>query len=117
MKDWTGNSVAIYATHGASNHSEEVRAEEDFYATDPSAVEALMKVEKFSHNVFEPACGEGHIAKVLESHGYKVLLNDIVKRNYGEYFPGDFLTINSDEYAGMDIVTNPPYKKIGRAHV
>lgn len=57
MKDWTGNATSIYATHGASNHSESERAVFDYYATDPEAVEKLLEVEEFSHYIFEPACG------------------------------------------------------------
>lgn len=51
MKDWTGNATSIYATHGASNHSESDRADLDYYATDPDAVRKLLEREKFFHNV------------------------------------------------------------------
>ncbi len=33
--DWTGNTAAIYATLGASNHSLGERQAEDYYATEP----------------------------------------------------------------------------------
>lgn len=82
MKDWNGNSTAIFATHGASNHSEEERADLDYYATDPQAVEMLLEREKFFHKVWEPACGGGHIADVLINHGYDVKCTDIVNRGY-----------------------------------
>lgn len=36
-KDWTGNGNSIYKTLGASNHTEEERENDDFYATDPVA--------------------------------------------------------------------------------
>ena len=80
MQDWTGNATSIYATHGASNHSELERAEQDYYATDPEAVEKLLKVEDFFHYILEPACGGCHISKVLCENGFDVVSWDIVKR-------------------------------------
>ena len=40
-QDWTGNKVAAFVTLAASNHSEGEREENDYYATDPKAVEFL----------------------------------------------------------------------------
>jgi hypothetical protein len=45
MKDWTGNAKAIFACHGASNHSKEIRQTNDYYATDPKALELLLELE------------------------------------------------------------------------
>ena len=50
--DWTGNKQSIYATHGASNHSKGERADRDYYATDPQAVEELLKRETFKKYIF-----------------------------------------------------------------
>lgn len=110
MNDWTGNATSIFATHGASNHSESDRAELDYYATDPAAVEALLEVEQFNKCVLEPACGGCHISKVLEEHGHHVLSYDIVDRG-SVYQTGiqDFLLLNPP-HNHMDIITNPPYK-------
>ena len=107
MEDWTGNKRSIYATLGASNHADHERQREDFYATEPIAVEHLMKLEQFNESIWEPACGEGHISKVLAAHGYKVVSSDLVDRGYGGV--GDFLAMDNIEWKG-DIVTNPPYK-------
>lgn len=59
--------------------------------------------------VWECACGEGHISKVLESHGYDVVSTDLVYRGYGRLNPCDFLLENVVDFSG-DIITNPPYK-------
>ena len=40
-KDWTGNKNSIFKTLGASSHTEKEREENDFYATDPKAIELL----------------------------------------------------------------------------
>ena len=109
-KDWTGNSKAIFATHGASNHSEEERADLDYYATDPEAVEKLLEVEEFFHYILEPACGGGHIAEVLLKHGHDVLCSDIVDRGYEhQALTTDFLKCGYVPRNSRDIITNPPY--------
>lgn len=107
-KDWTGNSNSIYKTLGASNHTDKQRQREDFYATDPIAAEWLLKLETFSPNVWECACGEGHLSKVFEKAGYSVRSSDLIDRGFGEHGI-DFLGIDNIEYNG-DIITNPPYK-------
>ena len=105
-KDWTGNSKATYSCHGASNHSDTEREVNDYYATPPSAVEMLLELENFSKSIMEPACGQGHIAEVLKSHGYTVCATDLINRGYGVWGV-DFFNIN--EPTDMDIITNPPY--------
>lgn len=107
QNDWTGNTKSIYVTLGASNHVEEERQEHDYYATHPSATEWLCSLETFSKDILEPACGEGHISKVLEKHGYNVESFDLIDRGYGEGGI-DFLQYN--EVVDKDIVSNPPYK-------
>ena len=72
MKDWTGNSNSIYKTLGASNHTEKERETNDYYATEPKALELLLDYEDFSHFVWECACGGGHLSEVLKSRGYNV---------------------------------------------
>ena len=42
-KDWTGNGKSIFTTLGASNHTEKEREINDYYATDPIAVDALLQ--------------------------------------------------------------------------
>lgn len=110
-RDWTGNATAIFATHGASNHSERKRSAHDFYATDPVAVEALLKKEKcFTSTILEPCCGEGHISEVLRNHGHTVYSYDIVQRNYiHQLGTQDFLSYRPMMANRMDIITNPPY--------
>ena len=113
MKDWKGNSRTTFIQLAASNHSLLERESNDFYATDPKAVELLLKHETFSHDIWEPACGAGHISEVLKAHGYNVKSTDLIDRGYGKG-DIDFLnqgTLFTDRCIwGGDIVTNPPYK-------
>lgn len=107
MKDWIGNKASTFVTLGASNHVEHERQSHDYYATDPKALEKLLEVETFNKDVWECACGEGHLSEVLKSHGYNVYSSDIVKRSY-VCETVDFLS-NNKKWSG-DIITNPPYK-------
>ena len=113
MKDWTGNSKSIYTTLGASNHTDKEREEHDYYATEPKALELLLQLEEFFPYVWECACGEGHLSKVLEEHGYKVRSSDIVDRGYPSTEVVDFFSVSKDDLKNdfpRDIITNPPYK-------
>lgn len=56
-KDWIGNKQSVYTTLGASNHTEKERQSEDYYATEPKAVELLLEVEQFSPVIWECAVG------------------------------------------------------------
>jgi len=106
-KDWTGNKKTQFATLGASNHSEGEREGNDYYATDPKAMELLLELECFSQRIWEPACGEGHLSKVLEAKGHKVISSDLIPRGYGSGGV-DFLSCTKT-WKG-DIITNPPFK-------
>lgn len=107
MKDWTGNANSVVRTLGSSAHAKENREEYDYYATEPVAVEMLCELETFSPHIWECACGEGHISKVLESKGYKVKSTDLIDRGFGE---GGVDFLKTNEFFSGDIVTNPPYK-------
>ena len=108
-KDWTGNKNSIFKTLGASNHTDKERQNEDYYATDPIAIDVLLKDGgvTFDKPIWECSCGEGHLSERLKSFGYEVRSTDLIDRGYGEGGI-DFLTYNQP-WNG-DILTNPPYK-------
>lgn len=106
-KEWNGNAKSIFVCNGASNHSEGERELNDFYATEPKALELLMQLEKLDQNVWECACGAGHLSKVLVRGGHCVKSTDLLDRGYGESGI-DFLKCH-EKFNG-DILTNPPYK-------
>lgn len=107
-KDWTGNAKSIFVCNGASNHTEEERQLDDYYATEPKALELLLERENFKNNVWECACGGGHLSEVLREKGYTVISSDIVDRGYSNTRIMDFLEYS--ETNSWDIITNPPYK-------
>lgn len=113
MRDWTGNNKSAYATLGASNHSLEERQIDDYYATDPNALKIFLdKIKKdglvLHKDIWECACGEGHLSEVLKNNGFNVWSTDLIDRGYGRGGI-DFLKSISNEWNG-DILTNPPYK-------
>lgn len=80
-----------------------LREQDDFYRTPAYATEALLQREIFNGTIWEPACGDGAISRLLPACP---LSTDLIDRGYGK--PGiDFLTtlrrVNH-------VVTNPPYK-------
>ena len=84
------------------------RQTDDFYVTPNIAVEKLLKVEKFENPIWECACGNGAISKILERHGYIVISSDLRTDDniYGEKGI-DFLYSKKDV---KTIITNPPFK-------
>lgn len=82
----------------------------NFYPTPPEATRALLSVEAFDGPIWEPACGQGHIAKVLAEAGHEVIATDLNNRGYGRHSI-DFLRASADAFAprAKHIVTNPPY--------
>ena len=102
------DKAPTFATMGASSHAENPRNENDFYATEPRAVELLLGVETFSDHIFEPCAGAGHISKVLEENGFCVESRDLVDRGFCD---GGFDFLASTEKFDGDIISNPPYKQ------
>lgn len=108
MPDWTGNSKSSYAVIGATGHSDSEREKHDYYATDPLAIDLLLSGGvHLKSDIWEPACGEGHLSERLKRYGYNVYSTDLIDRGYGDaHF--DFLTTYRRWHG--DILTNPPYK-------
>ena len=81
------------------------REKDDFYVTPRIAVDKLLEVEKFNGNIWECACGDGAISKVLIENNYSVYSSDLFERGYGDSHI-NFLTTRKEV---DNIVTNPPF--------
>lgn len=77
----------------------------DFYPTPEWATVALIDNEKFEGEIWEPACGDGTMSRVLQTTGQRVRSSDLFTRGYGEGGV-DFLKARK---RADNIVTNPPY--------
>lgn len=110
-KDWTGNAASIYKTLGASNHTDKERESDDFYATEPKAIDILCAYPHISlpQGVWEPSCGSGCLSKRLEELGHHVVSTDLIDRGYGTGGVNFFEQRQMPEGC-MAIITNPPYK-------
>lgn len=90
-------------------HNKE-RQEDDYYATPPRAINGLLSKVDLSKNVWEVACGGGHLSDTLIDLGYNVVATDIKDRGAKTFTRvHDFLNDEHNVFDG-DIVTNPPYK-------
>jgi len=87
--------------------SAEGREENDFYPTPPEATQALLPhIADFPSTIWEPACGNGAIARELEADGFKVIGTDLIDRGYGN---GGVDFLATTERLADAIVTNPPF--------
>jgi hypothetical protein len=77
----------------------------DFFPTPRWATFALIDNERFEGRIWEPACGDGAMSRVLEETGQRVISTDLYERGYGEG-GHDFLKAAQ---SFPNIVTNPPY--------
>ena len=85
--------------------------EGDFFVTHPQATRALLRVESFAGTIWEPACGDGTMARelTLGEGVFQVIATD--KYDHGWGSPRDFLDRSLDMplTAPHHIVTNPPF--------
>ena len=105
-QDWIGNYKSIYTTLGASNHTDKEREKHDYYATDSIAIDALLEKATLNLNLWECACGEGHLSKRLIELGYNVKSTDLIDRGFGQ---GGINFLKCYDKFDGDIITNPPY--------
>lgn len=136
-KEWKGNSKSVHALLGVNKRCDKNgREADDFYATDPVALELLLEAgnkdyeyaydgkyvapirlrnEKFY--IWEPAAGVGNLSNFLLERGYQVFATDIKDRGANGVIGGiDFLKADPNGltqiypvFTPRIIITNPPY--------
>ena len=116
MKEWKGNKASIRSRLALSrNYTTKDRQQDDFYATDPKALDLLIKKDSTEleldlymrcNKVWECACGNGNLAKCLERNSLEVIATDLKDRGYG-VSGVDFL--QETKARSSVILTNPPY--------
>lgn len=149
-KEWKGNSNSAHAAIAAHRgEGKSMRQSDDFYATDPKALDALLdhcslflqgvlsscrrdnyrRLYATYYNgekhitapaIWECACGNGNLYRVLDERGYKCIYSDIKDRSTADYplkYKGmlnkNFLKVYDFPkpwiYNVAVILTNPPY--------
>ena len=53
----------------AGGNPERGRVDNDYYVTHPDSTKAFLEVWAIQYPALEPACGEGHISKLLDPYG------------------------------------------------
>lgn len=91
---------------GSVNRASKWRGANDFYPTPKGAIVALRDLGILPERVWEPACGNGAISKVLELSGHAVVSTDLCDYGFGEAGV-DFLL--EPRLRAPAIVTNPPF--------
>jgi hypothetical protein len=91
--------------------SDLARDPHDFYLTPRWATEAILDaLPTLQGTIWEPACGDGAISKVLAERGYRVTSTDRFDRGFGSAGV-DFLSMRPVLTPNRGtIITNPPYK-------
>lgn len=103
--------LMMAGTEAESSRPVTQRVKDDYYPTDPLITRAMLAQESEylprDERIWEPACGEGHIAKVLGDFGYRVIGTDLVDRGYGR---GGMDFLKTKRALSRRIFTNPPYQ-------
>ena len=79
----------------------------DYFPTPKWCVHALMQLETFVGQIWEPACGDGKMTEVLRKYtNVPIVASDLYDRGYGAEH--NFLHTAND-YHVDNIITNPPF--------
>ena len=103
--------MAQNTSHAVMAQRKEAHDSLDLFPTPPWATRALCEWIEGCYNVkeltaWEPACGLGHMSRVLKEYFKEVRSSDIHGYGHGEII--NFLFVGKDETAGW-IITNPPF--------
>ena len=95
------DKITALTLTGGNPHG--TRKSSDFYPTPWEVTQALLDYLNIppGAKIWEPACGEGHMVKVLEDNGFNVHATDIA---FGQDFLSETLPSGTEW-----IITNPPF--------
>jgi len=110
MEDMARRAAAAQKDAAMLGDSGYERIEAELYQTPPENVDCLLEFfQPVADQIWEPACGEGYIAKRLMDFGWETWSSDL--NDYGWGTPGrDFLKATEMPHPNSrTIITNPPY--------
>lgn len=113
----TASARGLFRATGKVAKVELPREAADFYPTPPEPTRALLRAEEDRLRQFpviwEPACGDGAMAREMTLAGHTVLATDKFARGFGTQ--RDFFDTHPNqprEHPLRAIVTNPPYNEV-----
>ncbi|MEP3892481.1 hypothetical protein [Pseudophaeobacter sp.] len=101
-------------SHAVMAQRKEARDSLDNFPTPPWATRALLEhiIEQGGYtdhlSCLEPACGAGHMAKVLAEYFGSVSASDVYDYGYGDI--ADFLSADVERGSYDWVITNPPFR-------
>lgn len=101
-------------SHAVMSQRIEAKDAPDDFPTPPWATRALLEyvigsnVSLEQNTCLEPACGAGHMARVLEEYFRTVIRSDAYDYGYGQV--RDFLTYPFEAHSVDWVITNPPFR-------
>jgi hypothetical protein len=81
----------------------------DWYVEPESVSDALFRAERFSGNIWDPACGAGNVIWAAIRAGYGALGTDIKRRSSALWFHSERDFLAADQALAQNIVCNPPF--------
>lgn len=101
--------MALGAAMAGGNPSQG-RQKNDWYPTPPDVTLALLRGSAFHGDVWEPCCGDGAMARVIEENGHRVFATDLVARGFGNEHGEDWDVLKVKSLPAPNVITNPPFK-------
>jgi hypothetical protein len=101
-------------SHAVMSQRVEAKDSPDDFPTPPWATRGLIEHVLENKDVlagmtcWEPACGAGHMSKVLKEYFSAVRSSDAYDYQYGEIF--DFVATSNHEASYDWVITNPPFR-------
>lgn len=90
------------------------REKDDFYPTPPEPTRAILHAESARLSCFpsiwEPAAGDGAMAREIEAAGFGCMKSDLVDRGCGAEI-ASFYDFTASTVPGPAIITNPPFSE------
>src|SRR5260370_39539859 len=81
----------------------------DFFRTPRWATFALIENEKFNGEIWESACGDGTMSRVLEETGQSVRSSELYERGFG----GSRNCFFTPRPASVNVMNNSPCHSVG----
>lgn len=89
------------------------KEQDDLYPTPSWATQALLELESFEGEIWEPACGDGSMSEVLKTTN-TVVSTDLYDHGYSDLSEQLNFVEDQPDRRADNVVTNPPYNVADR---